>query len=266
LPSIIKVDQIQSDTGNVAFTGNIAFPAGSASSPSIQPVGDINTGIFFPAADTIAFAEGGTEVLRISNTANVGINTTNPTAKLNVVDGFVSYVSSDANGYPRFTTSSGSAQVGLFRSGTGSLGGGYIGGDGDNCLDVRDVVFETRMRVTQAGLFQMNSGFGSVTTAYGCRAWVNFSSNGTVRAAGNVSSVTQNGTGDYTINFTNAMPDTSYACALAVRRAGTNDVLFANPFGVASGTAFSTGSLRIRTYNTGPTAENPETTTVTIFR
>jgi len=114
--------------------------------------------------------------------------------------------------------------------------------------------------------FKFNSGFGSVATAYGCRAWVNFASNGSVRASGNVSSVTQNGTGDYTINFTNAMPDTSYACALAVRRASSNDVLFANPFGVSSGTAFSTGSLRIRTYNSGPTAENPETTTATIFR
>ena len=67
MPSIIKVDQIQSDTGNVVFTGNIAFPAGSASSPSIQPVGDTNTGIFFPAADTIAFAEGGVESMRIDS-------------------------------------------------------------------------------------------------------------------------------------------------------------------------------------------------------
>jgi len=215
MPSIIKVDQIQSDTGNVAFTGNIAFPAGSATLPSITAVGDTNTGIFFPAADTIALTEGGTEVVRISNTANVGINTTNPTAKLNVIDGFVSYVSSDANGYPRFTTSSGSAQVGLFRSGTGSTGGGYIGGDGDNCLDVRDVAFATRMRVSQAGLFQMNSGYGSVATAYGVRAWVNFNGVGTVsiRASGNVSSITDLATGEYRVNFSTAMPDANF-CAL----------------------------------------------------
>jgi hypothetical protein len=42
-------------------------PAGSASTPSIYPTGDTNTGIFFPAADTIAFTEGGAEVARIDS-------------------------------------------------------------------------------------------------------------------------------------------------------------------------------------------------------
>jgi hypothetical protein len=46
-----------------------------------------------------------------------------------------------------------------------------------------------------------------------CRAWVNFNGTGTVaiRASGNVSSITDNGTGDYTVNFTTAMPDANYA-------------------------------------------------------
>jgi len=48
---------------------------------------------------------------------------------------------------------------------------------------------------------------------YACRAWVNFNGTGTVaiRASGNVSSITDNGVGDYTINFTTAMPDANYA-------------------------------------------------------
>ena len=48
---------------------------------------------------------------------------------------------------------------------------------------------------------------------YACRAWVNFNGTGTVaiRASGNVSSITDNGTGDYNVNFTNAMPDANYA-------------------------------------------------------
>lgn len=51
------------------------------------------------------------------------------------------------------------------------------------------------------------------TENYKCRAWVNFNGTGTVaiRAAGNVSSITDNGTGDYTVNFTNAMSDANYA-------------------------------------------------------
>ena len=48
---------------------------------------------------------------------------------------------------------------------------------------------------------------------YMCRAWVNFNGTGTVaiRASGNVSSITDNGTGDYTVNFTTAMSDANYA-------------------------------------------------------
>lgn len=47
---------------------------------------------------------------------------------------------------------------------------------------------------------------------YACRAWVNFNGTGTVaiRASGNASSITDNGVGDYTVNFTTAMPDVSY--------------------------------------------------------
>ena len=48
---------------------------------------------------------------------------------------------------------------------------------------------------------------------YACRAWVNFNGTGTVaiRASGNVSSITDNGTGDYTVNFTTAMVDANYS-------------------------------------------------------
>jgi hypothetical protein len=61
--------------------------------------------------------------------------------------------------------------------------------------------------------FKFNSGYGSVAVAYGCRAWVNFDGTGTVsiRASGNVTSITDNGTGDYTVNFTTAMPDANYS-------------------------------------------------------
>jgi len=63
-----------------------------------------------------------------------------------------------------------------------------------------------------AGDLAFNSGYGSVAIAYGCRAWVNFNGTGTVaiRASGNVSSITDNGTGDYTVNFTTAMVDANY--------------------------------------------------------
>lgn len=65
------------------------------------------------------------------------------------------------------------------------------------------------------GNLRFNSGYGSAALAYACRAWVNFDGTGTVtiRASGNVSSITDNGTGDYTVNFTTAMPDANYSVA-----------------------------------------------------
>lgn len=52
---------------------------------------------------------------------------------------------------------------------------------------------------------------------FACRAWVNFNGTGTptIRASGNVSSITDNGVGNYTINFTTAMPDSDYAVSYA---------------------------------------------------
>ena len=60
---------------------------------------------------------------------------------------------------------------------------------------------------------------------YACRAWVNFNGGGVVaiRASGNVSSITDNGVSDYTINFTTAMQDANYsACISGIGQVGTN--------------------------------------------
>ena len=65
--------------------GVATFSAGSAAAPSITTTGDTNTGLFFPAADTIAFTEGGVESMRIDSSANVGIGTTSPADKLSVL-------------------------------------------------------------------------------------------------------------------------------------------------------------------------------------
>jgi hypothetical protein len=76
-----------------------------------------------------------------------------------------------------------------------------------------------QLQISTGGLVQMDNGYGSLATFYGCRAWINFdgtlvtdpASTTGIRGSGNVSSVLDNGTGDYTINFTNAMPDANYA-------------------------------------------------------
>jgi hypothetical protein len=58
-------------------TGVATFSAGTVSLPAITTTGDTNTGIFFPAADTIAFTEGGTEAMRITSNAQLSVNTSN---------------------------------------------------------------------------------------------------------------------------------------------------------------------------------------------
>ena len=65
---------------------------------------------------------------------------------------------------------------------------------------------------------KFNSGFGSTATAYGCRAWVNFiGATAVMRGSGGVSSLTRASAGNYTINFSTAMPDTGYA-AIATKQ------------------------------------------------
>lgn len=73
-----------------------------------------------------------------------------------------------------------------------------------------------------AGTFQFNSGYGSVATAYGCRAWVNFNGTGTVaiRSSGNVISITDNGTGQHTVNFTTELVDANY-CIMSMAESET---------------------------------------------
>ena len=139
-------------------TNGLSDVDGSAATPAIRGT-DANTGIYFPGADRIGFAEGG-------------------------------------------------AQCGEFDA---------------------------------SGNFKFNSGYGSVETAYGCRAWVNFNGTGTVaiRASGNVTSITDNGVGNYTVNFTTAMPDVNYAFSFASQ-------------GISLyGSTKTTSALQILNYNSG---------------
>lgn len=86
---------------------------------------------------------------------------------------------------------------------------------------------------------------------YPCRAWVNFNGTGTVaiRASGNVSSITDNGTGDYTVNFTTAMPDVNYCVTLAKQNPAGTNIGDIGVFNFLSGTvntqAPTTGGFRV---------------------
>ena len=99
-----------------------------------------------------------------------------------------------------------------------------------------------------SGDFAFNSGYGSAATAYGCRAWVNFNgttaSPSTIRASGNVSSVTKNGTGDYTVNFTTALADANYSVSGSGGVTSESVPLSGISFGINS---LAAGSFRFQT-------------------
>lgn len=98
---------------------------------------------------------------------------------------------------------------------------------------------------------------------YGVRAWVSFDGTGTpaIAASGNVTSITDNGTGDYTINFTTAMPDADYAVAVTCggTGAGSNNHAYI--------VSRATGSVRVVCYDSGgAVAEDASVITVTVVR
>jgi len=115
--------------------------------------------------------------------------------------------------------------------------------------------------------FGFNSGYGSVATAYGCRAWVNFNGTGTVaiRASGNVTSITDNGTGDYTVNFTTAMPDANYVTNVTGTVAASTSVLSSGILDANYSTRALTGSVRINCFQSS-TAIDADYRGVAIFR
>jgi len=115
-----------------------------------------------------------------------------------------------------------------------------------------------------------NSGYGSAATAYGCRAWVNFNGSGTVaiRASGNVSSITDNGVGDYTVNFTNAMPDANFSVGGSYNTG--NSIPSRGTTSIGLNTT-ATGSVRVwtgygSTIVSNGALEDPSTVCVNVFR
>ena len=101
---------------------------------------------------------------------------------------------------------------------------------------------------------------------YACRAWVNFNGTGTVaiRASGNVSSITDNGTGDYTVNFTTAMQDKNYVANINTKQ--NDDTNPTVTVGTLNYTGSSGSSARIIVSNQPQSVVDSSLVTVGIVR
>jgi hypothetical protein len=120
------------------------------------------------------------------------------------------------------------------------------------------IAFRETLRVrADSATLQFNSGYGSVASAYGIRAWVSFDGTNTIsiRASGNVSSITDNGTADYSVNFSNAMPDVKYAIGFGCNNVndstGTNACVMNAPVDSAWRTVNKQRFLVANIYNGG---------------
>jgi hypothetical protein len=129
-------------------------------------------------------------------------------------------------------------------------------------------VTNTSVPINIQGDLKMNSGYGSSVVAYGCRAWVNFNgANGTIRASGGVSSITRNGTGDYTATLSFTMPDINYSVSGSCTYATQTNAHFFS-YGDFNGQATNpqtTTTFRFRTLYTGTSVATPQDCGIVTF-
>jgi len=118
------------------------------------------------------------------------------------------------------TTISGSTGVTFPAGGTDNVAGAGVGTTDTQTLTNKTLTSPTLTTpvINSATVSTVN---GTAPLAF-CRAWVNFNGTGTVaiRASGNVSSITDNGAGNYSVNFATAMPDADYAPVISVEESG----------------------------------------------
>ena len=248
---------------------NVQVADGTAAAPSITNTGDTNTGVFFPADNEVGLATDGSERVRIDSSGNVGIgtsspggildiSTTNPTVNIiagsggfgNVFGKVGSTILWEQNWGTDYVVSY--VQNGSYYVGTKGASGGLLS-------------FETKS--IQRSAIDVNGNFtrslpGVSSTQYPdfcARAWVNFNGTGTpaIRGSGNVSSITDNNTGDYTVNFTTAMPDANYSATASSNgfaSTNTNQYISIQHSGAspdAGSTSKTTTSVRVITGDGG---------------
>ena len=223
----------------------------------------------------------GTTAVTIDTSQRVGIGTTNPDAKLQAQISQSSATTTDMGANSTLNLANSGTGNGVFNAlkFAANQQDMFISSFNNNTQANRRLGFfvgsvagtattDERVSIYGNGNFAFDSGYGSAAVAYGCRAWVNFNGTGTVaiRASGNVSSITDNGTGDYTVNFTTAMPDVNYAISGATNEGAPFDNASPARTLQIRRTAPTTTASRFSVTNFGNTNTDVEYVYVQIFR
>ena len=147
--------------------------------------------------------------------------------------------------------------------GTGNITGLVAGGLPDLSVTNADLASDAVSTSKLLNAAVTTAKLGTSEASGLAKAWVNFNGTGTVaiRASFNVSSITDNGTGDYTVNFTTALADANYSATFGLRSGVTT-----NPTGAGMGGTPSTTQLRFSTYEGANIATDYSIVCVAIFR
>jgi hypothetical protein len=223
----VDLTTTQTIAGIKSFSNPITASAGTVSAPGITTTGDSNTGIFFPAADTIAFAEGGVESMRITSAGNVGIGRT-PDQRLQIA-------APTAVEYDMFVGTT--RTLTLYADATQTI---------IAAPTVIPMIFRTsdteRMRITAGGVLQVgaDNGTGEVFAQNTVKVWGSINAGGgTFYNSFGASSISKTSTGLYQVNFSRTFASARFGMA----GAGYGGAI------IVSGGGESTTGTGVRSFN-----------------
>ena len=206
-------------------------------------------------AGYLTYSTNNTERMRIDSSGNVGVGTSSPQKKLVVSNagavGMEWSPTDYTNNMRQLVYNRTTSAYAALRT-EASQHELYIGGI-------------EAARIDSSSHFYFNSGYGSSAVAYGCRAWANWDSTGAIRASGGTTSITKNGTGNWTMNFNFTMVDANYSCQATCQR-NSVAIGIAAIYGSASHNTLTTTAAQIMTREDSNTAIDPVATCVAIFR